>query len=190
MWKQESERTGYVNRPEHFTRGKRRAEKLVGSKTWFNKKRKNEGEDEDGKERKRKRMSPPKHNESVLFIPHTEDSVLKKKLQSLEDSLQGRRIYGRIKMVERVGPQIGSMLRNNTPWVKDSCGRQNCAPCKNQPGTCRANNCTYRISCTLCLSLGRQSHYIGETARSWTDRSLEHQEALRTKNQKFAPVQH
>ena len=85
---------------------------------------------------------------------------------------------------------MSTLLTNRTPWKKEWCGRENCPPCKTKPGTCRTLNPVYRLSCIDCATNGKTIQYIGESSRSFWDRSRDHQQALETANQKYAVVKH
>ena len=59
---------------------------------------------------------------SVLFVPHTHNSDLARKLKESEEGIQG--ITGnRIKIVERAGVKIQDMLTGNNPWKGMDCQR-------------------------------------------------------------------
>ena len=53
--------------------------------------------------------------ESVLFVPYTKDSVLKKRVQEAEDSLMKNRSHGRVRVIERVGQSLQNVLCNKKP---------------------------------------------------------------------------
>ena len=104
--------------------------------------------------------------------------------------MNGHRAVCRIRFTKRAGPTVEDILTEKYPWSKDSCQRPNCQPCKTKPGSCRATNITYRIKCETCLSKGIKATYVGESSRSWFDRSRDHSEALRTRNSTYAIVKH
>ena len=52
---------------------------------------------------------PPKI-ESILFCPHTPNSIVRERYQETEDTLNGRRATCRVKVVERAGPTVSSLL--------------------------------------------------------------------------------
>ena len=86
--------------------------------------------------------------ETVLFIPNTPDSQLKKILQAAE-AILNKFSFGRVKVVETLGPKLNQQLSNTSPWKKDPCGRDNCAPCRTKPGQCLSRNVTYHIECQV-----------------------------------------
>ena len=64
---------------------------------------------------------------SVLFVPHTTDSNLAKKLREKEETL--KEITGnKIKIVERAGVKLQDILVRD-PWKGRDCGRLNCFIC-------------------------------------------------------------
>ena len=114
---------GYVNRPNHVTAVKRRANKSIGKSNWF-KATKEKGQQNTTRsciqKRKRKTKSgqvPPKF-ESILFCPYTPFSRLKRLLQATEDRINGSRAVCRVKIIEGVGLTMGNLLFNKTPWSK------------------------------------------------------------------------
>ena len=95
------------------------------------------------------------------------------------------------KVVECVGKKLKDLLPNTDPWSGQPCGRQACILC-GQDGdvkqNCRKRNVIYESKCELCnprgedkkksfsLKDGREnpSIYVGETARSISERASEH----------------
>ena len=93
-----------------MSRVSRRVQRLVGRTNWFWKSPK-EKEDPFG----RKRKLPPGAEaseskraklKSVIFIPHTPESLLKKQMQKAEDSLMQGQRFGRVRVVERGGTPL------------------------------------------------------------------------------------
>ena len=165
---------------------------MVGKSTWFAKsKSSHTGQAKPTLAlRSIKRSRVPDKIESVMFIPYTPQSALKKQLQETEKAINGRSKVGIIRMIERSGPTMGQLLYNKHPWSKDPCGRRSCKPCEFKPGSCRRSNITYRLQCLECKSTGVKSTYIGESNRLFFDRSKEHEAALRSRNQTYAVVKH
>ena len=139
--------------------------------------------------RLQKPRKPPKY-ETVLFCPYTPGSKLKKNLQETEDLIMGDKQYCRVRMVERAGPSIGSLIHNKVFWSKEACGRPHCRPCKTKAGSCRPVNVTYRVRCSECLKKGIKAHYVGEPYRSLLDRALEHEAAVRSNAEGNAMAKH
>ena len=88
-------------------------------------------------------------------------------------------------MVETLSPKLNHKLSNTVPWKKEHCGRENCAPCKTKTGNCLKRNVTYKVKSSL-----RPFLFIGETHRTFFDRSLEHTKALQEEDKENALVKH
>ena len=70
--------------------------------------------------------------ETPIFIPFTQDSELRKRLQAEDDVIGEATGSPGVRFVERCGGDtIVSLLESSNPWAKDwSCGRGDCLPCK------------------------------------------------------------
>ena len=191
LWKLEIEGKGHINRPQHTTQLKRRAQKLEGAMNWFREAPKTQQRE---KQHQYNRKNPLKWvqqpTESILFIPYTPQSALKKILQQLEKQVTGNKRTGKVRIVERAGPTIADILCNKAPWTSEWCNRQGCKPCEAKPGSCRSLNLVYQIPCLDCKALGKRATYIGETHRSFWDRTQEHLADIRSKNSKNSLVKH
>ena len=94
-----------INRPEKSGRKARRVKRLTGKSTWF--KRKPKGQDLPNTKKANCRSTPgakvqaPASPETVLFVPHTPNSELKKVLQKVDTEVSGRSKYGRVKVIEK-----------------------------------------------------------------------------------------
>ena len=84
--REEKEGRRPINRPEWMGQRGRRLKKLIGKKTWFNKKRRKNLNQTGrykkkltGKEKKEKEVME-REVEAVMFIPFTKDSKLQRKL--------------------------------------------------------------------------------------------------------------
>ena len=60
----------------------------------------------------------PNKVESVLFIPFTPNSELKKQLTEVERTIHGHRKTGMVRIIERSGPKMAQILYNKQPWSK------------------------------------------------------------------------
>ena len=74
LWNNEVEGKGQINRPDHITKMKRRAAKLVGNSSWFKRlpnKENNQIQTQKSQNRNRKPKNTyvPKKIESTLFCP-------------------------------------------------------------------------------------------------------------------------
>ena len=98
----------------------------------------------------------------------------------------------RVRVTERGGSTLGSLLSNKNLWSGIECGRVECQPCK-QPGDkkepCTTKNIVYESECSSCNPEGSRrtsdktglteqrdtpSLYVGETSRSLKERAGEH----------------
>ena len=189
MWVSECEGKGRINRAETSTRTKRRWSKLCGKSNWFKKKKKAEQTPKFGT-RKSKLRKTEAEVEGVLYVPYTEGSFLKNKIQKVEDSMLRGKSTGRIRVVERLGPSISTLLCNPAPWRSSHCGRPNCAPCKSKEGSCKSRGVTYEICCLDCKEEGVRSVYLGETHRTLWDRIREHMDGLDRQTEANCLVKH
>ena len=70
--------------------------------------------------------------ETLILLPCTQDSVLRKSLQLADDTVGEVTGSPAIQFVERCGGEtIISLLGSSNPWSKDwVCGRNDCLQCK------------------------------------------------------------
>ena len=112
-------------------------------------------------------------NESVIFIPTTPKSNLRRKMQ---DEIRKTRL--KIKVVETSGKSIKQQLQRSDPFKNNRCPSHDCLVCTSDgKGPCRRSGVTYSIECHEC-----HSKYVGETARSAYSRGKEHIQALRNRS--------
>ena len=193
IWNLEINNQGSVNRHESHSATTRRAARLCGSSTWFKSNMKaNSPEPVRNTHKPAKNRRPAKTKiESILFVPYTPYSNLKKAMQNCEDSTSSHRSVCRVRVIERAGPTVGDILTQKHPWKKESCQRADCHPCKSKPGGCRAANVTYKIKCQTCqVEKGKKVHYYGESHRVLYDRAKDHFQALEKKDSTYAVVKH
>ena len=117
-----------VHRPDILERVKRAEDKLWKGQTWFRR----------------------GGYTTTLFVPPTPGSELAKQLQAVgARECQGRDV--KVRVVERAGQSLVSLLQKTDPSPKQPCGDTGCLPCNTGDlGTCRANNVVYSLECTLC----------------------------------------
>ena len=154
---------------------------------------------------------------SVVFIPHTKNSMLAKELRTKELEIQ--KVTGnRIKIVEKSGNKLEDILTGSDPWKGADCGRNNCFLCntknltgKNLKKDCTKRNILYEIKCLTCEEESRQKiidtvedeaemktkleniktyKYIGESGRSAYERGFEHLDQLASLNHKSHMLKH
>ena len=168
-----------INRPASFGRKKRLVKKLIGKSTWFQNSNKRDPKDAPktakGSNRKETARSNRSKPETVIFVPHTPYGELKKKLMEVDDLVTGSCKFSKVKVVETLGQKLNQSISNTAPWKSSHCQREGCGPCQAKEGSCRVKNCTYSVKCLHCGSI-----YWGETHRTFRDRAVEHQVAIRT----------
>ena len=130
----------------------------------------NREEREKSRRRKKGNWFKKGGDENVLFIPATPKSELRKRY---EQTIKETNI--KIKVVERAGRTLKSLLQKSNPFKSDTCkNKEECMLCNNNgKGQCRRDNVTYEVQCNEC-----KQPYIGETARNAYSRGLEHNKAL------------
>ena len=160
--KKEEERSGRtpLYRPRQWRRSERRREREKKKKEWFRKGNK----------------------ESVMFIPATPDSELRKKLQEEVD-----RKGFKIRVVEKSGTKLVRFLQSNDPFKREGCrDAERCMVCKGEDGErggdCRESGITYKIKC-LGEKEGNQGEpcadlYHGETDKNGFTRGGQHEHDL------------
>ena len=73
----------------------------------------------------------------------------------------------RVKIVEKSGTTLKSVLVRSDPWAGGKCGRKRCLPCKEgvENSKFRKRNILYEITCQECLRAGKDFTYVGESSR-------------------------
>ena len=109
-----------------------------------------------------------------------------------------------MRVAERGGTTLGSMLSNKNLWTGTECGRKECKTCC-QKGEkredCIRRNILYESECERCVTWkvsdkemkrtgGVPSLYVGESARSLFERSTEHWQAAHMKKEESHMHQH
>ena len=103
--------------------------------------------------------------DSVMFVEATEKSKFAREVRKAVKKLKLS-----IKVVERAGPTIKSILQRSNPFGIQDCGRGNCLLCaQGEGGDCRTRGCVYEMKCEDC---GRM--YRGQTGRTEYFRGKEH----------------
>ena len=172
-----------------MSRSTRRWKKLCGKNTWFKQKNKNTSQEGDARSNKKKLKKPPEI-EGVMYVPFTENSSLKKQMQSAEDQFNGNSKTGKVRILERLGPTVMESVANPYPWKGKHCGRPNCHSCKSKEGECKSRGVVYSITCLECKSVGTTSQYLGETHRTQFDRIQEHFKLLENRSKESALLKH
>lgn len=108
--------------------------------------------------------------ESVIFVPSTPESVLQKRYQAEID-----RRGLKIRVVEKAGRSIKSMMQKSDPFRREKCDRQSCLVCSTGgKGACDKEGVTYAITCATCAEQGIERVYHGQTSRNAYTRGNEH----------------
>ena len=139
-------------------------------------------------------MSQP---ETVLFLPATNNSKLRKALQAKDNQ------FAALHNVppERGGEKLSQMVGTPDPWGGYHCGHKDCTPCNdNTPdaklaapkGACSSESCLYTLECILCErnDLKERAQYWGESGRSGYTRGKEHSEGVRRGDVTHPMVKH
>ena len=119
---------------------------------------------------------------SVIFVPATPKSELKKKL---EEDVKASGLS--IKIIEKAGTSLKKTLQRSDPFKKEvACSKDDCIVCRTDgKGHCQAVNVVYKIECNEC---GQE--YIGETSRNTYSRGKEHLRDLDSKNERSVMWKH
>ena len=124
--------------------------------------------------------------EGVIFVPHTTESDLQRKLQAVDNEVTKALKMGRTRYVERAGTKLKDKLVNKNIWIKNNggWGRVICYECKSTKGTgisCRLEWVCYELVCLKCEEQKKRTIYIGETSRSAQERIYEHMRLFKGK---------
>ena len=126
-------------------------------------------ERKEAKKRKKKEWYTKGGYESVIFIPATPTSILKK---SYEEIIKETPL--KIKVVEQSGVQLKRMLQTSNPFKKGKCEDAECIVGKSdEKKNCRRNEVKYHIE---CKNENCDSVYHGETSKNAYTRGKEHRE--------------
>jgi len=143
-----------LHRPKDWNRGNRTKDKREKTKMWYKK----------------------GGAESVIFVPYTYNSELKKRY---ERKIKESNV--KIKVMEKPGRSLKSLIQKPDPFKRKTCDRDDCFICKtNGKGNCTMNNVCYSITCGE--ECGKKDIYIGETSYNGYTRGKQHQKSLKTKN--------
>ena len=110
-------------------------------------------------------------NESVIFVPATPGSELKKRYMETI-----KKAGVRVAVAEVPGCSVKSKVQKSDPFRSRECGdADKCMVCGNggRGGRCRRTGVTYEVRCKRC-----NERYIGETARNAFTRGREHMSGI------------
>ena len=91
----------------------------------------------------------------------------------------------RVKVVEKSGTTLNSVLVKSDPWAEEKCGRRRCLPCEAgvKNSKCRKRNILYESTCRECLGEGEDFTYLGESSRSGYKHALNHLDDYKAKHE-------
>ena len=135
------------------------------------------------KERKETKMKKKKDwyekggYKSVIFVPSTPESTLKRKYDCVI-----KETGMRFKVVEKAGKQLKRILQSSNPFQKEGCNDALCFVCRNgNKGNCRRNDIKYHVECQR-ENCGKIYH--GETSKNAYTRGREHEADYRLHSEK------
>ena len=182
-----------IHRSAVATARSRQVKKLTGKSTWFLDRKDQTKDTEEEPQEGAGRLSQGGHSgktgikktnkmqekdkvntETVLFVPQTPHGELAARLRQAEVELSKLAKY-KVKVVERSGTAVKSILVKTNPVPDQKCSRPECYLCKSSENSkCKARSVTYQTSCLRCKEKGKERLYIGESARSGFERLSEH----------------
>ena len=183
-----------LHRASKSTLAKRHRKKLTEKSGWFRKKKGGDlkiSAEGTGKKRRKglkahtSTCKPPRPTESlqdqqpvtVLFVARTPGGELARRLRQAEAELA--MIMGdKVKIVEKSGKMLKSILHRPNPMAGENCQRPNCLVCSHggeeARSNCRQRNVSYRTDCLECKIVGKEAFYLGESSRTAFERGVEH----------------
>ena len=135
---------------------------------------------------------------TVLFVPPTPGGALAKQMQLREIQINSG-TDDRIKVVERGGQKLRSILVQKNPYPKMPCHRELCPfcgstlvsnPAKSTNLPCNTPGVGYQITCLSCKEQDHIARYEGETGRPAVTRGIEHIREIMAEKTKNPMVKH
>lgn len=121
--------------------------------------------------------------DSVLFVPSTPGSTLKRMYRKVI-----KKSGIRIRVVERTGSTLKSKLQRSNPFRRTNCGRNDCMVCTTTGvGNCEKEEITYEFE---CQHEGCNGVYKGESSYNAYKRGKEQMTILRSKSEKSGLWKH
>ena len=131
-----------------------------------------------------KKSKKPVRLSAPVFVPATKDALLLKNMQEEENKV-GEITGWKYKLVERSGVLLRELLTRSNPWDTSPCGRKNCLACPmaKKPLNCKRRSLMYESTCKECVDAKGEPtvKYVGETARSGSERWGDHMRDARNK---------
>ena len=144
----------------------RARKKLLGKSTWFKgnssggKKNTNFGGNTGSRREHWKASTGPLRTRTVLFVEHTPDGILAKRLREQLGRME-QTIGFRIKVVERAGTRLKDMFSLTNLWGGSKCEREDCTTCTQEGEDipdCMRRGIVYE---SICIKCNPESH-LGE----------------------------
>ena len=121
--------------------------------------------------------------DSVLFIPATPDSELKKLIEE-----EAKACELRIKIVEKPGKKLIDYMKSFDKSHENlKCEEKDCLACgngKEGEGKCRKHDIVYKIACLECKAIKKSANYFGDTHFNAYTRGKQHLENYHSSNAK------
>ena len=152
--------------------------------------------------------------QTVIFVQHTKHSRM---AANIREKLKELEKVGRIKVkiVERCGTKIVDLITKSNLWGDKDCERDDCWSCSEtnrggKKGDCFKKNIVYETYCITCKEIEEKEEnekeekekkennrkkdfkvkYIGESARSLYERSIEHMDDFNSLSEKSHMLKH
>ena len=157
--------------------------RYIPSRNSYNERRKNR------KEKRKNWFSKDGKHETVMFVEATENSELKYKVQAA-----AKRNKIKVKVLEKSGISMKSILQKSDPFDKIDCQRRECVMCNSTDVItevdCRSRGCVYEMVCSLCKDKLKNEKYRGQTGRSMYERMKGHFQDWNGKDDTSALLKH
>ena len=168
-----------LHRPAASTLQGRIRKKLTERSNWYKKKPKNSKD--NLRKASNKNISKPSSSKiiSVMFVQKTPQSLLANRLKAADKKIS--EITGdKLRIVERAGLKLSSLLHRSDPWAGQKCSDQQCLICTNPHNKkfdCSKRNIVYKSVCLTCKDENDNDNekvYFGESHVSGRERSKQH----------------
>ena len=127
-----------------------------------------ENERKEAKKKKKKDWYEKGGYKSVIFVPSTPESNLKRRYEC-----EIKKTNLKIKVVEQAGTQLKRILQSSNPFRKDRCDDDMCFVCRDgRKGNCRRGDIKYSVK---CQEEECECMYHGETSKNAYTRGKEHE---------------
>ena len=190
------------------SRNGRVKKKMIGRTLWYKNRRNNkDGSTTNGRNyqpQDKKEGDVDLNTRAVLFLDQTPHGELARRVKELLLRLEPSMGF-KLRVVERTGRSIKSLLSQSSCSNGSICGRSSCITCNQDcedVPNCTKTSIVYENVCTECnpgatskgelgeVKMGAPSLYVGETSRSIEERAQEHWGAARRKEEKSHMQKH